>query len=157
MREKLASFSPPALLSCTTLRLLSTASHSHSVVFDALVWAFLMDRCTTALMKCTVGCGGLCPCRTDAFTLHITPFLPSAAWKHTLSAQAQTYFPSSSTSAGAFPSFLCSSSSFFFLQSSLVIFLGSSRPTIPSELTLVCSVMTEPAARNTPPGTPSRV
>jgi len=43
-----------------------------------------------------------------------------------------TYFPSSSTSAGAFPNFLCSSSSFFFLQSSRVIFFGSSRSTIPS-------------------------
>lgn len=43
-----------------------------------------------------------------------------------------TYLPSSSTSAGAFPNFLCSSSSFFFLQSSRVIFFGSSRSTIPS-------------------------
>lgn len=50
-----------------------------------------------------------------------------------------TYFPSSSTSAGAFPNFLCSSSSFFFLQSSRVIFFGSSRSTIPS-VTLGSSV-----------------
>lgn len=41
--------------------------------------------------------------------------------------QLSTYFPSSSTSAGALPNFRCSSSSFFFLQSSLVIFFGSSK------------------------------